>query len=105
MKFLILVALPYLSANSTCRLSQFGCCRDNITISPTFDRRGCPGMEPFLLENRMSVSHKSWCNRRGSRPSDLSYTHTHTQAHGADQVPSTGASAVPPRPVATSESN
>lgn len=33
----------HLSINSTCHRSPFGCCKDNITISPTFDRQGCPG--------------------------------------------------------------
>ncbi|CAF4879182.1 unnamed protein product [Rotaria sp. Silwood1] len=34
--------LPHLSINSSCINSPFGCCKDNITISPTPDRRGCP---------------------------------------------------------------
>ena len=43
-KFCILVSLLlYPSENSSCHSSPFGCCRDNQTIAPTFDRRGCPG--------------------------------------------------------------
>ncbi|CAF0927203.1 unnamed protein product [Rotaria sordida] len=34
--------LPQLSINSSCINSSFGCCKDNITISLTSDRRGCP---------------------------------------------------------------
>ena len=41
------VSVPLISTSSkisTCHASPFGCCKDNITISPTFDRRGCPGI-------------------------------------------------------------
>ncbi len=40
-----LVAVPHLSIGSTCLDSPYGCCNDNITISPSLDRRGCPGIE------------------------------------------------------------
>ncbi|CAF3381609.1 unnamed protein product [Rotaria socialis] len=36
------IAVPYLSVGSTCSDSSYGCCNDNITISPSVDRRGCP---------------------------------------------------------------
>ncbi len=42
-KLIILVAVPHLSIGSTCFDSPYGCCNDNITISPSLDRRGCPG--------------------------------------------------------------
>jgi hypothetical protein len=37
------IPLPQLSTNSNCITSPFGCCKDNRTISSTFDRQGCPG--------------------------------------------------------------
>ncbi|CAF1289873.1 unnamed protein product [Adineta steineri] len=37
------IVLPsYISDNSTCSMTPYGCCRDKVTISPTFDRHGCP---------------------------------------------------------------
>ncbi|CAF4244959.1 unnamed protein product [Rotaria sp. Silwood2] len=36
------IAVPHLSIGSTCFDSPYGCCHDNITISPSLDRRGCP---------------------------------------------------------------
>lgn len=43
LKLIILVAVPQLSIGSSCFDSPYGCCNDNITISPSLDRRGCPG--------------------------------------------------------------
>jgi len=40
---------PHLSASSTCHASPFGCCKDNFTISPTFDQRGCPGKSNYFF--------------------------------------------------------
>jgi hypothetical protein len=68
---------------------------------------GCLYLSSFLLSDfnaeYLSVSRKSQRNSRGSEPElalvrDRSSTHTHIEAH----VSSTGASAVPPRLVATS---
>ena len=39
-----LVAVPHLSTGSSCLESPYGCCQDNLTISPSLDRRGCPGI-------------------------------------------------------------
>ncbi|CAF0752008.1 unnamed protein product [Adineta ricciae] len=36
------VAVPHLMMGLTCFDSPYGCCNDNITISPSLDRRGCP---------------------------------------------------------------
>ncbi|CAF4806849.1 unnamed protein product [Rotaria sp. Silwood1] len=36
------IAVPHLSIGSTCFDSPYGCCHDNVTISPSLDRRGCP---------------------------------------------------------------
>ncbi len=41
---IILVAVPHLTLGSTCFDSPYGCCHDNVTISPSLDRRGCPGI-------------------------------------------------------------
>jgi hypothetical protein len=50
MKLIILVAVPYLSIGSTCFDSPYGCCNDNITISPSLDRRGCPGIGIYIIK-------------------------------------------------------
>lgn len=39
-----LVATPHLPSGSSCFDSPYGCCHDNVTVSPSLDRRGCPGM-------------------------------------------------------------
>ncbi|CAF1014592.1 unnamed protein product [Adineta ricciae] len=37
------VVVPsHVSQNSTCATSPYGCCNDQITVSPTFNRQGCP---------------------------------------------------------------
>ena len=49
-----LVAVPYLSVGSTCLDSPYGCCSDNMTVSPSSDRRGCPGIS-FHLQSRRKL--------------------------------------------------
>jgi hypothetical protein len=64
MKIYILVALlPHLSIDSTCHASPFGCCKDNFTMSPTFDRRGCPG-KLILLNFELDIRNYflEYCN-------------------------------------------
>jgi hypothetical protein len=48
MNSVILVAVPHLSVGSTCLDSPYGCCNDNVTISSSADRRGCPGMRIYI---------------------------------------------------------
>jgi len=36
------ISVPHLSMGLSCADSSYGCCNDNVTISPSVDRRGCP---------------------------------------------------------------